>query len=59
MLIVLILSFVASVLVDESQAGEVKARPLAEVEHPLAHYQDLYWRDEKQHVSLALREGKP
>ena len=46
-----------SVLAAESRGDGVVARSLEEVDHPLAHYQDLYRRDEEEYDALNLREG--
>ena len=47
-----------SVLAAVSRGDGVVARSLEEVDHPLAHYQDLYRRDEEEHVALDLRQGR-
>ena len=47
-----------ALMIGGCRGGDVVSRSLEEVDHPLAHYQDLYVRDEEEHVQLDLKEGK-
>ena len=50
-----ILPIVLVVFVGQCHCANLVTRSLEEVDHPLAHYQDLYQRDEQERVDL--REG--
>ena len=45
------------VLAAECRGADLQARSLEEVDHPLAHYQDLFRKDEEEQA-LELRQGK-
>ena len=47
-----------ALMVGGCRGVDVVSRSLEEVDHPLVHYQDLFVRDEEEHVQLDLKEGK-